>query len=135
MEAQKDPNWEKIKKEKRMVMIECDACKKHFQASDIKPESVDIGINGNVISVDFWRCPFCGQVYIVMLKDRRMRIKLQQQQDLVYKAQKKYHGGADAPNSLLNQVRKVKLEIDDLEAKLLEAYKEIVTAQLQKEAE
>jgi len=135
MEAQKNPDWDKIKKEKRMVTIECDACKKHFAVEDIVPETETVDVKGNTIIADFWRCPGCGKLYVIMLKDRRMRIKLQQQQDLLYKVQRKYKDGANAPESLLKQVRKIKLEIDDLEFNLKNTYLEIVTAQLQKGAE
>ena len=135
MEAQKNPNWEKIKKEKRMVTIECDVCKKHFAMDDIQLETETMDIKGNAIAVDFWRCPECKIPYIVMLRDKRMRIKLQQQEDLLYKARSKYSDGTNIPESLLNQVRKIKSGIDDLELKLKDIYLETVTAQLQKEAE
>lgn len=135
MEAQNNPNWDKIKKEKRIVTVECDACKKHFAMSDVVPETEVMDIKGDTVTVDFWRCPECGMPYIVMLQDRRMKVKIQQQQDMLLKAQRKYKDGANAPESLLNQIRKAKLGIDDLELKLKDAYLEIVTAQLQKEAE
>lgn len=135
MEIQSNPDWKKIEKDKRKVMVECDMCKDHFNMSDIQPETTTMDIKGNTLTVDFWRCPKCGHPYVIMLKDRRMRIKLQQQEDHLYEVRKKYGDGTNAPNSLLNQVQKVKSEIDDLENKLKDTYLGIVTAQLKKEAE
>lgn len=54
-------------KKDQTKIIYCDECKREFEYRSIQIKETSVEIDGNVLLLDYFTCPFCNAVYKVLL--------------------------------------------------------------------
>lgn len=115
------------------VHVQCDKCKKQFLLIDVQPEEKIITVVDQKFDVSYWRCPKCGQPYIVLIKDSEMSRKMiayECEAKTAYDARQK---GKALNASDFNQLRKLKIQMGEYQNKLKDRWEDDIISFLSKE--
>lgn len=105
---------EKYQNEKgKKKMCSCDQCKKLFPIEDgMLKQSKNANENGEAMDVTYFSCPHCDKVYIVSIIDKEAR---------------KRQRAHDASVKMLDNYRKLKKEVPEVELRRFAMTKESVS--------